>query len=64
MLILLQLDIENNSAQKVWQEVEFVFGKRLLRINLSSYVHVWIIAKLTIYSLNFWVDASLAFAYL
>lgn len=23
----LQLDIENNSAQEVWQVVEFVFGK-------------------------------------
>lgn len=23
----MQLDIENNSAQKVWQKVEFVLGK-------------------------------------
>lgn len=30
----LQLDIENNSAQKVWQEVEFVFGKGLLKHQL------------------------------
>jgi hypothetical protein len=38
MLILyvigLQLDIANNSAQKVWQEVEFVFGKDLLNHQL------------------------------
>ena len=38
MLILyvigLQLDIANNSAQKVWQKVEFVFGKDLLNHQL------------------------------
>lgn len=31
-LVVFQLDIENNSAQKVWQEVEFVFGKYMLDI--------------------------------
>ena len=31
----LQLDIENSSSQKVWQEVEFVFGKHIL-VNFVS----------------------------
>ncbi|EXB37992.1 Two pore calcium channel protein 1 [Morus notabilis] len=31
VIIETTLDIENNSAQKVWQELEFVFGKGLLR---------------------------------
>lgn len=32
----LQLDIENSSAQKVWQVVEFVFGERC-SLNLQSH---------------------------
>lgn len=30
-----QLDIENNSGQKVWQEMEFVLGKGLLKLFLN-----------------------------
>lgn len=33
-LVVFQLDIENNSAQKVWQEVEFVFGKCALDVRV------------------------------
>lgn len=29
---MFQLDIENNVGQKAWQELEFVFGKLLIRI--------------------------------
>ena len=37
-VICLQLDIANNSAQKVWQKLEFVFGKDLLNHQLFQYI--------------------------
>lgn len=43
--VVFQLDIENNSGQKVWQEVEFVFGKYMLGI-LVSYNGIWVVVPI------------------
>lgn len=32
----LQLDLQNSSAQKFWQEVEFIFGKDLINLGLPN----------------------------
>lgn len=35
---VLQFDIENSSGQKVWQEVEFVFGKLIAEALLLQFI--------------------------
>ena len=51
----MQLDIENNSAQKFWQKVEFVFGKdsetpifNILTFPLIFFLHLYYMSMLYI----------------